>query len=126
MDPGQAATQPQPGDGPSERARKNIRTVLLELLTTQDVEVLEALSKVVPVLTPACAPLDAEGLKPALLTLLATDPEVRQAVDWLAPQPKRRLGDSDAEHAANLVDLIETKMRQSLRPDAFRRPAYPG
>lgn len=105
-------------DEVSDKARRNVKLVLVELLTVQDMEVMEALSKVAPVFQPVLP-----DIKTEILSLLEKDPDVREAVQRLAPKPyEPRLGESDAEHAQNVVTLIEEKLRQHIRPDAIRKP----
>ena len=52
-----------------------------------------------------------------LIELINNDPGVRAALAAVAPVPV----EPDAALAAWVMDLIETKLRQHVRPDAFRR-----
>lgn len=123
--------RPVPEEGPSEKTVRNVKASLLQLLAGSDAEVLDALGQV-PVThhTHPAGPELAATVKTTVLQLLTHDDTVRAAIAALVPprdvQPANghTLGGSDAEHAAQVVDLIEEKMRQVLRPDAFRRPTY--
>lgn len=99
--PPQQPPTPGPEEGPSEKAVRNVRAAVLQLVET-DPEFTRAL---------------ATALAPAVMALLPPAP---------APTPAAapRIGESDAEHARNVVDLIEQTMTNKLRPDAFRRPVY--
>jgi hypothetical protein len=111
-------TTPPAEDGPSKLAVRNVRLALLQLLES-DEELRLAVAGTVEAET---------DLKAHLHHLLTTDEEIKAAVLALVPKPMpatlERLGASDAEHAQNVVELIEEKLRQTLRPDAFRRPTF--
>lgn len=96
--PPQQPPTPGPEEGPSEKAVRNVRAAVLQLVET-DPEFTRAL---------------ATALAPAVMALLPP------ALEPTIP----RIGESDAEHARNVVDLIEQTMTNKLRPDAFRRPVY--
>lgn len=117
--------RPMDVDGPSEKAVRNVKLAVLQLLAAEDQDLLAALHACAP--APAAAALG--DLRARLLDLLTADVAVRQAVTALVasnhqPVVLPVLGGSDAEHAQHVVDLIEEKMRQTLRPDAFRRPTF--
>ena len=73
------------------------------------------------------------AFREALLTLLRGDPEVHRAVREivvpsqgaaLEPGPVGPIqpGESDADRAKFVVDLIEAHLPRYVRPDALRRP----
>jgi hypothetical protein len=81
--------------------------------------------------TPTKAPKgakDAAGeLRSALIQLILDDPDIEQALRLTLglaltkTDPSGYLGSSDAEHAANLQDLIEQTLTRMVRGDALRR-----
>lgn len=64
----------------------------------------------------------AQALKSAVLVLIQTDPDIIGAIRALLDTPTTgQMGQSDAEHAAIVVDLIETQVHRLVRPDSLRR-----
>lgn len=64
----------------------------------------------------------AQALKSAVLALIQHDPEVIGAIRGLMARPGTgQMGQSDAEHAAVVMTLIETQVQRLVRPDSLRR-----
>jgi hypothetical protein len=112
---GGGTPDPTAAEGPSPKAVANVRVALLQFLEEPDSEVRQALEALV--LATLGQHLAQQFVAQFLQAL--DDDRVRKA---LAAVPAGEV--LDAESARNVHELIETKMRNLLRPDSFRKPRW--